>query len=71
MVHNPIYAGLSGGPVYDSIWPLVDTVGKSHISTRLSTDGFPTAADTTALQERAAGGEYRPSKAGYNESHLW
>ena len=50
MVHNPIYAGLSGGPVYDSIWPLVDTVGKTRTSTRLSTDGFP-GADTTALQK--------------------
>ena len=66
MVHNPIYTGLSS-PVYDSIWPLAETLGEHQIPS--SADHcFRTTSntDTKALQGMIA--ERAPNKMQQNES---
>ena len=80
MVHNPIYAELSG-PVYDSIWPPVDSFDENHMSitanhrpnaTTTTTTAATAAANTTGKTAlRGTSDEYQPSTARHKDSLLW
>ena len=80
MVHNPIYAGLSGS-VYDSIWPLAESFDENHMSTTANhrpnattttTAAAAAAAYTTGKTAlRGASDEYQPSTARHKDSLLW
>ena len=77
MVHNPIYAGLSG-PVYDSIWPPADSFDGNHTSTtanhrpNATTTTTTTAANITGKTAlRGTSDEYQPCTARHKDSLLW
>ena len=83
MVHNPIYAGLSGS-VYDSIWPLADSFNENHMSTTANHRPNATTTTTTAAAAataaanatgktalRGTSDEYQPSTARHKDSLLW
>ena len=74
MVHNPIYAGLSGS-VYDSIWPLAESFDENHMPT--TANHWPNATTTTAAANttgktalRGTNDEYRPSTSQHKDSLL-
>ena len=65
MVQNPIYTGLSS-PVYDSIWPLPETLGEPSSADRRIRATSNT--DTKALQGMSA--DCAPNKMRQTESLL-
>ena len=70
MVHNPIYAGLSG-PVYDSIWPPADSFDGNHMSPTANHRPNATTTTTGKTALRRTSDEYQPCTARHKDSLLW